>query len=398
MLPRPCLSFTLPSIYDNTKLDCRLYHPPCLRDPSHSGAPWSGHAAVVAHPYAPLGGCFDDPIVDLAAGTLLQLGFLVTTFNFRGAASSEGRTSWTSKPEQADYTSVVGFLAYYVHYLGHSSAHTETRQQLPTMLLAGYSYGAMITIRVPPLDTMLAFFATPSIHTAEADIRLRAQHLAEAQNAQRAGPASPRKSLGIRVGGDEDGSRRSHDGNPTPEFQREERIRESVRHLLSRAKLVYRRSPHWSPSESEPGNKTDHCLERVEGDDVAFRSAYLAVSPPVGLVTRLATLSFSNPLPTSWMRRPGGHAVAAAPGRDESGVEHAVLSRNPTLVVYGDQDGFIGYRKMREWTGQLEAADASKFRHVEVPGTGHFWVESEAVYQLRDAIGMFATEITRVDG
>lgn len=390
MLPRPCLSFTLPSIYDDTKLDCRLYQPSCLRDPSHSGAPWSGHAAVVAHPYAPMGGCFDDPIVDLVAGTLLQLGFLVATFNFRGAASSEGRTSWTSKPEQADYTSVVGFLAYYVHYLGH----TATRQRLPTMLLAGYSYGAMITTRLPPLDTMLAFFTTPSIHTAEADIRLRAQHLAEAQNALIADPASRRKSLGRRIGGDEDISRRSHDGNATttttPEFQREERIRESVRHLLARAKLVYRRSPHWSPSESGvPGNTTNHCLEKVEGD-VAFRSAYLAVSPPVGLVTRLATLSFSNPLPTSWIRRP-------AAGKDESRAEQAVLARNPTLVIYGDQDGFIGYKKMREWTSQLEAAEASKFRHVEVPGAGHFWVESKTVYQLRDAIGVFATEITRGD-
>lgn len=92
MLPRPCLSFTLPSIHDNTKLDCRVYHPqsPCLLHDSSSntntnidGAPWSGHAAVVAHPYAPLGGCCDDPIVDVAAGTLLQFGFVVATFNFR---------------------------------------------------------------------------------------------------------------------------------------------------------------------------------------------------------------------------------------------------------------------------------------------------------------------------
>lgn len=83
MLPRPSLSFTLPSIYDSAKLDCRVYHPPSLCDPSHAGVPWSGHAAVVAHPYAPLGGCFDDPIVDVTAGTLLQLGFLVATFNFR---------------------------------------------------------------------------------------------------------------------------------------------------------------------------------------------------------------------------------------------------------------------------------------------------------------------------
>lgn len=83
MLPPPCLSFTLPSIHDDTKLDCRVYHPPCLLNSSHYDSPWRGHAAAVAHPYAPLGGCFDDPIVDIAAGTLLQLGFLVATFNFR---------------------------------------------------------------------------------------------------------------------------------------------------------------------------------------------------------------------------------------------------------------------------------------------------------------------------
>lgn len=70
------------------------------------------------------------------------------------------------------------------------------------MLLAGYSYGALVTTRLPSLDTILAYFTTPAIHTAEADIRLRAQHLAEAHlNAQSAGPTSPRKSLGVRVEG-----------------------------------------------------------------------------------------------------------------------------------------------------------------------------------------------------
>ncbi|KAH8160104.1 hypothetical protein CIB48_g8143 [Xylaria polymorpha] len=203
MLPPPCLSFTLPSIHDDTKLDCRVYHPPCLLNSSHYDSPWRGHAAAVAHPYAPLGGCFDDPIVDIAAGTLLQLGFLVATFNFRGAGSSAGRTSWTSKPEQADYISVVGFLAYYVHHLDPSRfAQPTNRHELPTMLLAGYSYGALVTTRLPSLDTILAYFTTPAIHTAEADIRLRAQHLAEAHlNAQSAGPTSPRKSLGVRVEG-----------------------------------------------------------------------------------------------------------------------------------------------------------------------------------------------------
>ncbi|KAI3322632.1 hypothetical protein HD806DRAFT_108877 [Xylariaceae sp. AK1471] len=370
MLPRPCLSFTLPSIQDNTKLDCRVYHPRCLRDPSRPGTPWSRYAAVVAHPYAPLGGCFDDPIVDVIAGTLLQLGFLIATFNFRGAGTSDGRTSWTSKPEQADYISVVGFLAYYVHHLDPSpSAHPVDRRQLPTMLLGGYSYGAMVTTRLPSLDTILTYFATPAIHTAEADIRLRAQHLAEAQSALFTGPTSPRKSLGIRIGGDGDDSRRSHDRNSVFGFQREERIQESVRDLLVRAKLVYRDYPSWSRG-AQPDNRMDHCLENVDGA-VAFRSAYLVVSPPVGLVTRLATMSFTNPLSSSWMP----FWSETVPYTDHE------LTSNPTLVIYGDQDRFISYRKMREWTRQLSGAGASRFQHIEVPGAGHFWTESDVIYQ-----------------
>lgn len=84
MLTPPALSLTLPSIHDNTILDCRVYHPRSL-SPS-SGAPrWDKHAAVVAPPYGPLGGSYDDPIIDVVAGTLLRLGFVVATFNFRCA-------------------------------------------------------------------------------------------------------------------------------------------------------------------------------------------------------------------------------------------------------------------------------------------------------------------------
>lgn len=83
MLPRASLSFTIPSIHDQTNLDCRVFHPTRLTNPSPSDPRWNRHIAIVAHPYAPLGGCFDDPIVDLVGGTLLHLGFMVATFNFR---------------------------------------------------------------------------------------------------------------------------------------------------------------------------------------------------------------------------------------------------------------------------------------------------------------------------
>ncbi|KAF3355917.1 hypothetical protein VdG1_06655 [Verticillium dahliae VDG1] len=82
MLPEPTLNFTLPSIHDDTVLDCRVYHSHAL-SPVPNAPPWRRHAAIVAHPYAPMGGSYDDPIVDSVAEALLRAGYLVGTFNFR---------------------------------------------------------------------------------------------------------------------------------------------------------------------------------------------------------------------------------------------------------------------------------------------------------------------------
>ena len=83
MLPQPT-ALTIPSIHDDTVLDCRIYIPPNLLVTLLSGeAVRHKKSAIVAHPYAPLGGCFDDPIVDMVASALLDQGFFVGTFNFR---------------------------------------------------------------------------------------------------------------------------------------------------------------------------------------------------------------------------------------------------------------------------------------------------------------------------
>ena len=82
LLREPTLTLTLPSIHDGTTLDCRVYHPFSLSISPKAPA-WQKHAAIVAHPYAPLGGSCDDHIVDVVASTLLRLGYLVCTFNFR---------------------------------------------------------------------------------------------------------------------------------------------------------------------------------------------------------------------------------------------------------------------------------------------------------------------------
>ncbi|KAI0829571.1 Alpha/Beta hydrolase protein [Hypoxylon sp. FL0890] len=402
MLPRPSLSFTLPSIQDNTKLDCRVYHPACLKGPlGPSDKSWHRHAAIVAHPYAPLGGSYDDPVVILISSTLLHLGFVVVTFNFRGAPSSHGRTSWTSKPERADYISVAGFLVYYMHYLRprqHPPSAANENAPSPIFLLAGYSYGAMVTMQLPPLDSFLSDFASPATHTPMADIRLRAQHLAEQQTVMSTTPSSPRKSLGMRVGGDEDiSSPNARDKLRAHSREREERIRKGVRELLARHKLNHREKTHNPTDQFQRVEREEPCLESID-NLIRFRCAYLLVSPPLGIVTNLATMNFSNPF-SSWSRRRKGGPLSVrnheGDVKQEETAAEAKLIRHPTLAIYGDQDGFLTLKKMHEWTTQLRSAEGSLFQHVEVSGAGHFWMEEGVVYELRKAVSSFAARLTK---
>ena len=84
MLPKPTFSFTIPSIHDDTTLDCRIYSPPhSVLNTIDDESAWSPRGAVFAHPYAPLGGCYDDWVVLSVAAEILKQGFVVGTFNFR---------------------------------------------------------------------------------------------------------------------------------------------------------------------------------------------------------------------------------------------------------------------------------------------------------------------------
>lgn len=81
-LPSPTFSFSIPSIRDGLRLECRVYLPAELQN-IQSASSWQTRGAIVAHPYARLGGCYDDPVVSFIGGELLQAGYLVGTFNFR---------------------------------------------------------------------------------------------------------------------------------------------------------------------------------------------------------------------------------------------------------------------------------------------------------------------------
>lgn len=79
-LPKPNYAFNIPSIHDDLELDCRLYYP---RRTEQNSDIFGKSFAIFAHPYATLGGSYDDPVVALAGGILLRYGCSLITFNFR---------------------------------------------------------------------------------------------------------------------------------------------------------------------------------------------------------------------------------------------------------------------------------------------------------------------------
>lgn len=466
MLPEPALSFTIPSIHDDvTNLECRVYHPQSLA-PNPRAPPWRRHAAVVAHPYATLGGCYDDAVVETVAAVLLRQGFVVGTFNFRGAGKSTGRTSWTSKAERGDYMSFAAFMCYYVHYLDPFRPHSadpkgplsplsppmspasfdaappavETGEP-PMLLLCGYSYGAMITKLLPPLDAILEPLAAPKTASAAADIRLRAQHLAEKQNvilgSARAAltetPTSPRKAAfsGMRVGGDEDRRRSQEHGRRSFSFDAEEKIRKGVAELMQRAKSHQTHHHHHhhhhqhlrkkkADSDESPVSKRGEAAvaeaEEKEPDTltpvadlVRPRVAYLLVSPPIGWATSLMTMNLVGSAAGLFGKRPKppktkdndtdtdnqdkGEGPTASESPSDPRQERQKLLDNPTLAIYGDADVFVAARRFREWASRLQSAPGSRFRAHEVSRAGHFYAEEGAMQRLADAVSVFSGEL-----
>lgn len=76
---KPLSEFFIPSVHDGTRLSCRIYQ---LDGINHQEPP-AIKVAIVAHPYASLGGNNDDPVVASITAELVQKGYIVLTLNFR---------------------------------------------------------------------------------------------------------------------------------------------------------------------------------------------------------------------------------------------------------------------------------------------------------------------------
>ena len=249
------------------------------------------------------------------AAAMLTLG--------RGAFGSKGRTSWTSKPEQSDYISVLGFMTYYMHHLCADAdipytapqysqsepelvsipsesvpdfplvsrsqtiqkAHDE-EQQKPLLIIGGYSYGSMIVSALSPIiNSLITSFQSPKPGSGHAEIRLRSKDLAKQQNiliqktiaelradsSQGEGhtlsfdslmyPTKPRGSLGgMRTGGTEDLSRASSDSARSRHSLSLEAAPENLRQSMEKVKaLASAKKERFSPRRHRKLNSVPNC-------------------------------------------------------------------------------------------------------------------------------------------
>ncbi|KAJ5788475.1 hypothetical protein N7457_003465 [Penicillium paradoxum] len=326
-------SFSIPSIYDGGKLECRIYLPPAFKN-IESATSWPVRGAIVAHPYATLGGCYDDPVVSFIGDELLHADYIVGTFNFRGAGSSQGRTSWTAKPELGDYVSFYGFMLQYLHLLKLALARRDqtdssnpciatdgakTRSDVH-LILGGYSYGSMIASHVPALDTMLHLFQTVPTATTT---------------------------------------------NQTPMTKIKEAAERIAASTLDRLEIHYTLA-HTS-------------------DLTALNTSisYLLVSPLLPPVSQLLTI-FSTLSLNVKTETPQGPLIPCPRLADQQ-------STHPVLALFGDQDTFTSAGKLQRWSDEMAHMPRSQFRFRMIDGAGHFWrepgVEMRARHALKEWLG-----------
>lgn len=115
------------------RIECMLKRPP--------GEATAGAAAVICHPHPLFGGTMHNKVVHTAAEAIAAAGLPLLRFNFRGVGRSDGAHD-AGKGEQDDLRVV----------LDHLAGLYPSRP----LLVAGYSFGAYVGLRVGCADPRVA--------------------------------------------------------------------------------------------------------------------------------------------------------------------------------------------------------------------------------------------------
>ncbi|KAL8718414.1 MAG: hypothetical protein Q9225_004442 [Loekoesia sp. 1 TL-2023] len=398
MEARPTYEFYIPSIYDDTALACRIYSLPELyfgggiEAESSGRKPWTPQGAIVAHPYSSLGGSYDDPTVRHIVAELLRLGFTVGTFNLRydeasylGVGKSKGKSTWSSKAELQDYISFVGFFMYYLSNLYPPIPGSESFDNyfslapvlsgVPAtrppahLLLAGYSYGALLTRYLPNIPALLGRFSNVLKTSTEAEIRMRASRLAIVTTIDILSRPlhGARESSRSRKGK----APEIHNGHATvPDTTHQDWSEEKNAHikLLQRPFVRKEKKNSWPDQQFGTGPYDEDFIGRVEIPTP--KTHYLLVSLLLEPISLFCT---------------GFRKLVDA---DEDRLDIKFLY-NTTLVLHGEKDRFTSLAKVAYWGSEIAENSEGRFQMIRVPKAGHFWREKNDYLDLRRSINLW---------
>lgn len=333
-----------------------------------------------------------------------------------GAGSSKGKASWTAKPELSDYISFVGFFLYYVNAIprptslesssilledtntvsSNSSVHIISSDPLATdlqgmtLVLGGYSYGALITTHLPPIDQILERFADVSKDSTEAEIRLRAHKLSIQWNKEIQNHSETRSSHDLKVhqkpGGSSHNLAISFGGDETESGHR--RAHRESKHSLD----IIRRSIDRSQrrpvvSHTSSDNISVERVEHLALTQIAKpRIFYLLISPLLPPISLLATM-FSKLDGSSASK----DEILVSNGNRQTPLDERLVG-HPTLAIYGDKDFFTSQKRLRRWAESFVNQPNSLFSFREITGAGHFWQEEGVDTQMRSWIRKWLQE------
>jgi hypothetical protein len=242
----------------------------------------------------------------------------------------------------------------------------------PLVILGGYSYGSLILRHLPPVPSILQTFVTPIVGSASDEILLRARKLADQSN-------TAWKELARTQERESRSRRRGHDTKPpvtmggeetTPEKRRSSR---EVRRSTDRGLSIDIGNRLRSLSHSHRRHKDDSPplpLETAANVPITMPDIrYLLISPLTLPISAIVAPTLGHRF---WHRSRGGYDDA--------------ISKHAALAVYGDQDIFTSAKRIRDWSEQMKATQASQFSSVEVAEAGHFWVEAGMEGKLRSVL------------
>lgn len=246
-----------------------------------------------------------------------------------------------------------------------------------TLILGGYSYGSLMAMSLPSVESILGIFACVSIGSAAAEIRLRAARLSKQWNTEILQTRRRGRTLNVEdssrspstiCGGEESEpgtGRTSHDSRKSIDVVRKSLDR-------SRAKLGLGRSCSSEDRASSLGKET---LENVELPVPQVR--FLLISPllpPISTLLAMATRLWPS------------NKTKETPDSSSLQPMQSKLWTKPTLAIYGDHDLFTSHKRLRKWAEQLNEKPASYFISSEITGVGHFWHEDGAADKMRSVI------------